>query len=111
MSRFDVEQCGIVFVQNMRDADILFVTGAITKKATQWIKYIYEQMSKPNYVIAIGSCACGEGLFKNSYNTQLALDKIIPIDVYVPGCPPRPEAIILGIAKAIEIVKNRKDSV
>ena len=102
MPRFDVEQCGVVFVQNARDADILFVIGAIIKKAAPQIKRTYEEMQKPSFVVAVGSCACSGVLFKAGNNTLLGVDKIIPVDVYVPGCPPRPEAIILGIAKAVE---------
>jgi NADH:ubiquinone oxidoreductase subunit B-like Fe-S oxidoreductase len=71
------------------------------------VKKIYEQAPKPCFVIAFGACGCSRGLFKDSYNTAEPLDKIIPVDLYIPGCPPRPEAIIDGIVKLVNKLKGR----
>lgn len=103
---FDVERMGVVFVSSVRHADIIFVTGAFTKKAASRLKQLYEQAQKPCFVVAIGACACGQGVFKGGYNTPLVVNKIIPVDVYVPGCPPKPEAMIQGVAKAMEKLKG-----
>lgn len=109
-SFFDAERLGIIFVSSVRHADILFVTGAVTKKAAVRLKQLYAQAHKPCFVVAIGCCACGQGVFKGGYNTPLAADKIIPVDVYVPGCPPRPEAMIQGVAKAIDKIKKSTEN-
>jgi membrane-bound hydrogenase subunit mbhJ len=106
--RFDVERLGIQLVGSVRHADILLCTGCINKKIVHRLKKIYEQAAKPVYVIAIGGCSCSEIIFKDSYNTCGPLDKIIPVDVYVPGCPPRPEAMIAGVLKLIEKIKTGK---
>jgi len=108
--RFDVERFGIVLVGSIRHADVLLVTGVVTKKIAPRLVKIYEQAPKPCLVVAIGACACGQGIFKGGYNTYDPVDKVIPVDVYVPGCPPKPEAMILGIMKAIEKVKGKDKS-
>ncbi len=99
--RFDVERFGIVLAGSIRHADVLLVTGAVTRKITPRLKRLYEQTLKPCFVIAIGTCACGQGIFKGGYNTPEPLDKLIPVDVYLPGCPPKPEAMISAILKLI----------
>lgn len=103
--RYDLERFGIQLVGSPRHADMLLVTGAVNKKVVHRIKRLYEQVPKPCLVVAIGSCACSEILFRDSYNTCGPLDKIIPVDLYVPGCPPRPEAMIAGISKLISTLK------
>ena len=105
--RFDLERLGVTLAGSPRHADVLLVTGAINKKIVHRIKRLYEQTVKPCFVIATGSCACSEILFRDSYNTCGPLDKIIPVDVYVPGCPPKPEAIIAGVVKLIEKLKKK----
>lgn len=105
--KFDLERFGLQLVGSPRHADLLLVTGAVNKKIVHRIKKIYEQTAKPCLVIAIGSCACSEIMFRDSYNTCGPLDKIIPVDAYIPGCPPRPEAIISGIVKLINEVKTK----
>lgn len=105
--RFDVERFGILLVGSVRHADVILVTGALSKKATPRVKRIYEQASKPCVVVAVGTCACGQGIFKGSYNMPKPVDEVIPVDIYVPGCPPKPEAIILGIAKLLDILKEK----
>ncbi len=97
--RYDLERFGIELVGSIRHADIIAVTGIINKQCKPRLKKIYKQASKPVFVIAIGACPCTGGIFKDSYHTAGPLDDIVPVDAYIPGCPPKPEAIIAGIAK------------
>lgn len=106
--RFDIERFGMTLVGSIKHADVLLVTGSVTRQCTPRIKRVYEQMPKPCFVVAIGECALSRGMFINSYSCPVPLDKIIPVDVYIPGCPPRPEAIIAGIVKLIEKIKKQK---
>jgi NADH-quinone oxidoreductase subunit B len=88
-----------------RQADMLMVMGTISKKLGPVLRMVYEQMAEPRWVIAVGACASSGGVF-DTYSVLQGIDKIIPVDVYVPGCPPRPEQIIDGILKLQELVKN-----
>ena len=106
--RHDVERLGITLVGSVRHADALLVTGVPNYKTKERLKKLYSQISKPCFVIAIGGCACGRIIFRDSYNSPCAVDEIIPVDVYVPGCPPKPEAITAGILKLIEKVRGQK---
>ena len=100
--RFDVERFGIVLVGSVRHADALLLTGACTKKAAPYVERMYRQAAKPCLVIAVGGCACSQGIFKGSYSINpVPLDEIIPVHAYVPGCPPKPETIIVGVVKAL----------
>ncbi len=96
-----------------RQADMLMVMGTISKKMGPVLRQVYEQMAEPRWVVAVGACACSGGVF-DTYSVLQGIDKVIPVDVYVPGCPPRPEQILDGILKLQEIVKNeplnRRDS-
>ena len=103
--RFDVERFGIVLAGSIKHADVLLVTGAVTRKCVPRIKRVYDQMPRPCFVVAIGECALSRGMYMHSYNCPKPLDNVIPVDVYVPGCPPKPEAIIAGIVKLIEKVR------
>ncbi len=103
--RFDVERFGIVLVGSPRHADALLVSGIVNRQSIERVKRVYEQVPSPKLVIAIGVCACSADMFRDSYNYVMPVDQIIPVDVYVPGCPPRPEAIIAGVVKALEKVK------
>lgn len=105
--RHDVERLGIQLVASPRHADVLMVTGSVNKKVVHRIKNLYEQTAKPCVVVAIGGCACSEILFRDSYNTCGPLDRILPVDVYIPGCPPKPEAMIAGIAKLLAKLKGQ----
>lgn len=104
--RFDIERFGMLLAGSIRHADVLLCTGAVSNQAAPRVKRIYEQMPKPAIVVAIGACACSQGIFKGSYNMPKPLDEIIPVDVYIPGCPPKPEAIIAGAVKVIEKVRK-----
>ena len=100
--RFDIERFGMLLVGSPRHADVLLVTGIMTSQSTEAAKRVYEQTAKPCVVIAIGSCSLGQGIFKGSYNAPVPVDEVLPVDAYIPGCPPKPEAIIAGLVKVIE---------
>ena len=104
---YDVERFGIVEKGNPRHSDILIVTGAVTIKSKSRLKKIYDQMPNPKAVIAVGSCGITKGIFKDAYNVCGPVDKIIPVDMYVPGCPPKPEAIIDGVVKTIALWEKK----
>lgn len=106
--RYDLERFGIVLVGSIKHADALLCTGSANKMTIPRIKKLYEQMPKPGFVIAWGACGSSRGLFKDSYNTGDPLDQIIPVDAYIPGCPPKPEAIIAGIKKLVDKINSRK---
>lgn len=104
--RYDLERFGIVLVGSIKHADILLCTGSTNRLCVPRIKKLYKQMPKPGFIVAVGACACSRGLFKDSYNTGVPLDEIIPVDAYIPGCPPKPEAIIAALVKLIDKVNR-----
>jgi ech hydrogenase subunit C len=106
--RYDVERLGILLEPSPRHADVLLVTGVVTRQIQNRLKRIYEQMPNPKFVVAIGACACSGGVFEGNYNVIGGVDKIIPVDIYIPGCAPKPEAIIDGIAKLLKANKEAK---
>ena len=97
--RYDVERFGMRLVGSPRHADALLITGPVTREMKDKVKRIYDQMPDPKAVLVIGNCGNTGGVFHESYNLVGPADRIIPVDVYVPGCPPRPEAIIYGVVK------------
>ena len=105
--RFDIERFGILLVGSVRHADVLLCTGMVNKQGASRVKRIYEQAPKPCLVVAVGNCACSQNIFKGSYAAAKTLDETIPVDIYIPGCPPKPEAIIKGIVKLIEKLKKK----
>ena len=106
--RHDIERFGMLLTGSIKHADVLLVTGAVNRQCIPRVERLYEQMPEPRLVVAIGECALSRGMFIHSYNCPLPLDHIIPVDIYIPGCPPRPEAIISGLVKLIERCKSSK---
>lgn len=97
----DIERFGIHFVASPRHADMLLVTGPVTRNMEEALIKTYNATPSPKLVVAVGACACSGGTFKGSYAVRNGIDTLLPVDVYIPGCPPRPQAIIYGILKAI----------
>jgi NADH-quinone oxidoreductase B subunit len=95
--RHDIERFGIKLQGSPRHADVLVCTGAVTLQSRERLIRIYEQMPEPKFVVAVGACALEGGVFQGCYGIMGGIDKVIPVDAYIPGCPPRPEAIINGI--------------
>jgi len=105
--RYDVERLGVRLQGSPRHADVLICTGPVTRQARERLRRVYEQMPEPKYVVAIGSCATAGSVFDGCYNVVGHVDEVLPVDVYVPGCPPRPEAIIDGIVKLLGQIRAR----
>jgi NADH-quinone oxidoreductase B subunit len=99
--RYDLERFGIKLQGSPRHADVLICTGPVTRLARERLLRVYEQMPSPKFVAAVGSCAISGGAFQGCYNVVGHIDEVIPVDVYIPGCPPRPEAIIDGVVKLL----------
>jgi len=104
--RYDVERFGIKLQGSPRHADVLICTGPVTLQSRDRLKRIYEQMPEPKFVIAVGSCSISGGVFQGCYNIVGSIGDVIPVNVYVPGCPPRPEAIINGVVQLLESLKK-----
>ena len=105
---YDIERFGIVNTGNPKHADVLLITGSINEQNIPVVKMLYEQMPDPKVVVAIGICATSGGIFQECYNVQGGIDKILPVDVYVPGCAVRPEAIIDGVVQALGILEKKR---
>ncbi|NTW71861.1 MAG: NADH-quinone oxidoreductase subunit NuoB [Eubacteriaceae bacterium] len=101
----DIERLGIHFVASPRHADMLLVTGTATRNMQQALLKTYQATPEPKLVVAVGACACSGGIFKDLYATENGIDSLVPVDVYIPGCPPRPQALIYGILKALDRIK------
>ena len=106
---YDVERFGIVNTGNPKHADILLLTGGVNAQTAPVVRQLYKQMPDPKVVIACGICACDGGIFKECYNILGGSDKVVPVDVYVPGCAVRPEALIEGVVKALGILDEKRE--
>jgi len=100
--RYDLERFGITLVGSIRHADLLLVTGIFNKKAAIRLKRVYNEAPRPILVMVIGACACTGNMFRKSYNWDVPVDQYIPVDAYLPGCPPKPEAMIMAVVKLVK---------
>ena len=107
-SRFDAERLGVLFWSSPRQCDVLFINGTVSRKFAPRLRMLYDQMPEPKWAMAVGNCAISGGPFFEGYNTVLGADQILPVDVYVPGCPPKPEAMLFGLIKLQEKILNQK---
>ncbi len=105
---YDVERFGIINTGNPKHADVLLLTGGMNAQTAPVVRQLYNMMPDPKVVVACGICACDGGIFKECYNILGGADKIVPVDVYVPGCAVRPEALIQGVVKAVGILEEKK---
>lgn len=105
---YDVERFGVLNTGNPKHADIFLVTGAVNEQSKDVIRNIYHQLPEPKVVVAVGICACSGGIFRECYNVSGGVDTVIPVDVYVPGCAARPEAIIDGVVKALGVLEQKQ---
>ncbi|MEZ0575292.1 NADH-quinone oxidoreductase subunit B family protein [Halodesulfovibrio aestuarii] len=105
--RYDVERLGCKYCGSPKHADIVLITGPVTAMVKDKVLRVYEEIPEPKVTVAVGICPISGGVFRGSYSVPIMLDDIIPVDVNVPGCPPRPQAILEGVAMALDIWKTR----
>ena len=105
---YDVERFGMINTGDPKQADIFLITGAVNDQNKEVVKQLYDQMPEPKVVVAVGICACSGGIFRDCYNILGGVDKVIPVDVYVPGCAARPESIIDGVVKGLDVLEKKR---
>ena len=108
MSRYDLDRFGFAPMPSPRSADVMIVAGTLTTKMAGPLVRLWEEMPEPKWCVAMGDCTCSGGRYKRSYSTIQGIDRILPVDVYVPGCPPRPEGLIYGMMKLQQLIKDRR---
>jgi NADH-quinone oxidoreductase subunit B len=108
-ARWDAERFGVVPRSSPRQCDLLIVNGTVTWKVAHKLIALYEQMPEPKWVIAMGNCATGGGPFRTAYSVVPGVDKLVPVDVYIAGCPPRPEALLDGILRLEHLIQERRE--
>jgi NADH-quinone oxidoreductase subunit B len=108
-SSHDLDRFGIIFRASPRQSDCIIIAGTVTRKMLPVIKNVYDQMPEPKWVVAMGACACSGGVF-DTYSVVQGVDEALPVDVYIPGCPPRPEALLYGLLKLQDKIWNERNS-
>jgi NADH-quinone oxidoreductase B subunit len=104
---YDAERFGIRLVGSPRHADVLLVSGPVTRQVVPALKRLYDAVPAPKLVFAIGACGCGGGIWHDTYNILGGVDRVLPVDFYIPGCPPRPEALLYGVAVALGVAPKK----
>ena len=107
MSRYDLDRYGVIPRGSPRQSDVMIVAGTLTNKMAPALRKVYDQMPEPRYVISMGSCANGGGYYHYSYSVVRGCDRIVPVDIYVPGCPPSAEALLYGIMQLQKKIRNK----
>jgi len=105
--RYDLERFGVINTGNPKQSDVFLVTGPVTYRSRERLVELYTQMPTPKVVVAVGSCTCTGGVFREMYNVEDGIDRYIPVDVYIPGCAATPELIIDGVVKALDILEEK----
>jgi len=105
--KYDLERFGVINTGNPKQSDIFLVTGPVTYRSRERLVELYTQMPEPKVVLAVGSCSCTGGVFRDMYNVEDGVDRYIPVDVYIPGCATSPELIIDGLVKALDILEQK----